>query len=103
MADELVSRVTGHAITGCDTYGAPTYATHPESEDLDGDETDDRATGPARTGTTPAEAATDKPDRSQHGRPKDRLVRPHRRPRQRSGPAGQRVLTPGPPAASKST
>ena len=26
MADELVTRVTGQTITGCDPYGAPHYA-----------------------------------------------------------------------------
>jgi hypothetical protein len=37
MADELVSRITGRTITGCDAYGAPTYAPSETSVDVRGE------------------------------------------------------------------
>ena len=41
MADELVSRVTGQAVTGCDAYGAPTYGqTETSSCDFNADQAD---------------------------------------------------------------
>src|SRR6476661_6949825 len=43
MADTLVDRVTGGAITGCDHHGAPHRAAHPEDQRADADDAADRA------------------------------------------------------------
>ncbi len=93
MADELVTRVTGQTITGCDPYGAPQYASAPPaSGDRPQPHTADTAATTPTPVRTPSPSHAD--DSAAPGTPRSRPIPPRPTPR----PTRRRYPRPSQPA-----
>jgi hypothetical protein len=63
MADTLVDRLTGGAITGCDVHGVPIHAPNPDDQQAGDEATDAQAADQAADDTAPATSAGEPAER----------------------------------------